>query len=38
MPVYGLERNDGQGITIINIEVGPSNAKHFTDHLAVLQL
>ncbi|HEY4253673.1 MAG TPA: AMP nucleosidase [Roseomonas sp.] len=37
MPAYSLERNDGQGITIVNIGVGPSNAKNITDHLAVLR-
>ena len=28
---------DGEGITLINIGVGPSNAKTITDHLAVLR-
>ncbi len=28
---------DGQGITLINIGVGPSNAKTICDHLAVLR-
>jgi len=37
MPAFSLERDDGQGITIINIGVGPSNAKNITDHLAVLR-
>ncbi len=37
MPAYSLEREDGQGITIANIGVGPSNAKNITDHLAVLR-
>jgi AMP nucleosidase len=35
---YHLARTDGQGgITIVNIGVGPSNAKTITDHLAVLR-
>jgi AMP nucleosidase len=38
MPAYNLARADGQGgITLINIGVGPSNAKTATDHLAVLR-
>lgn len=38
MPGYHLSRGDGQdGITLINIGVGPSNAKNITDHLAVLR-
>jgi AMP nucleosidase len=38
MPAYHLSRNDGQGgVTIVNIGVGPSNAKNITDHLAVLR-
>lgn len=37
MPAYHLKRADGQGITFINIGVGPSNAKTITDHLAVLR-
>jgi AMP nucleosidase len=38
MPGYHLARADGQGgVTIINIGVGPSNAKTITDHLAVLR-
>ncbi|GAB0116955.1 AMP nucleosidase [Acidisoma sp. 7E03] len=38
MPAYSLERADGQGgTTIVNIGVGPSNAKNITDHLAVLR-
>jgi AMP nucleosidase len=37
MPAYHLKRVDGQGITFINIGVGPSNAKTITDHLAVLR-
>ena len=37
MPAYHLERADGDGITLINIGVGPSNAKTITDHVAVLR-
>ncbi|MEN9873678.1 MAG: hypothetical protein RL186_575 [Pseudomonadota bacterium] len=37
MPAYHLIANDGQGITLVNIGVGPSNAKNITDHLAVLR-
>jgi AMP nucleosidase len=38
MPAYHLARADGQGgVTIVNIGVGPSNAKNITDHLAVLR-
>ncbi len=37
MPAYHLVRPDGDGITLINIGVGPSNAKTITDHLAVLR-
>ncbi len=38
MPAYHLSRSDGQGgVTIVNIGVGPSNAKTVTDHLAVLR-
>lgn len=37
MPAYHLIADDGQGITLVNIGVGPSNAKNITDHLAVLR-
>ncbi len=38
MPGYHLARGDGHGgVTLINIGVGPSNAKNITDHLAVLR-
>ncbi len=37
MPAYHLVRRDGQGVTLVNIGVGPSNAKTITDHLAVLR-
>lgn len=37
MPAYHLKRADGTGVTLINIGVGPSNAKTITDHVAVLR-
>ncbi|MFV0293451.1 MAG: AMP nucleosidase [Paracoccus sp. (in: a-proteobacteria)] len=37
MPTYHLKRPDNQGITLVNIGVGPSNAKTATDHIAVLR-
>ena len=37
MPTYHLTRPDGSGITMVNIGVGPSNAKTATDHIAVLR-
>jgi AMP nucleosidase len=37
MPAYHLMAKDGTGITLVNIGVGPSNAKTITDHLAVLR-
>ncbi|MFP3979448.1 AMP nucleosidase [Marinobacter sp. KMM 10035] len=38
MPAYHLKaKEQGQGITLVNIGVGPSNAKNITDHLAVLR-
>jgi AMP nucleosidase len=37
MPAYHLKRADGSGITLVNIGVGPSNAKTATDHVAVLR-
>jgi AMP nucleosidase len=37
MPTYHLKRADGQGITLVNIGIGPSNAKTATDHIAVLR-
>ncbi len=38
MPAWHLCRaQDGDGISIVNIGVGPSNAKNITDHLAVLR-
>jgi AMP nucleosidase len=37
MPAYHLIAEDGSGITLVNIGVGPSNAKNICDHLAVLR-
>jgi len=37
MPSYHLVREDGLGVTLVNIGVGPSNAKTATDHIAVLR-
>lgn len=37
MSAYHLQRADGSGITLVNIGVGPSNAKTITDHIAVLR-
>lgn len=37
MPAWHLMAEDGSGITLVNIGVGPSNAKTITDHLAVLR-
>ena len=37
MPTYHLKRVDGSGVTLVNIGVGPSNAKTATDHIAVLR-
>lgn len=38
MPAYHLKADEpGQGITLVNIGVGPSNAKNITDHLAVIR-
>jgi AMP nucleosidase len=37
MPAYHLVAEDGRGVSLINIGVGPSNAKTITDHLAVLR-
>ncbi|MCD1126839.1 AMP nucleosidase [Jinshanibacter sp. LJY008] len=37
MPAYHLISSSGQGITLVNIGVGPSNAKTICDHLAVLR-
>ena len=37
MPGYHLVRGDNSGITMVNIGVGPANAKTITDHIAVLR-
>ena len=37
MPAYHLKRAGHEGITMVNIGVGPSNAKTITDHVAVLR-
>ncbi len=38
MPAYHLCRTGGEeGVSIVNIGVGPANAKNITDHLAVLR-
>lgn len=37
MPAYHLTSGSSRGITMVNIGVGPSNAKTITDHIAVLR-
>ena len=37
MPAFHLVRPDGAGITMVNIGVGPANAKNISDHIAVLR-
>ncbi|MEM9224276.1 MAG: AMP nucleosidase [Pseudomonadota bacterium] len=37
MPAYHLTAPGRQGISLVNIGVGPSNAKTITDHLAALR-
>ena len=37
MPAYHLVRPDSSGITMVNIGIGPANAKTITDHIAVLR-
>ncbi len=37
MPAYHLTRENRDGISLVNIGVGPSNAKTITDHVAVLR-
>ena len=37
MPAYHLKGPKHSGITMVNIGVGPSNAKTITDHIAVLR-
>src|SRR5574340_1410452 len=37
MPAYHLVRGDRAGITMVNMGVGPANAKTISDHVAVLR-
>ena len=37
MPAYHLMREGRSGITMVNIGVGPANAKNISDHIAVLR-
>ncbi|CAN7425456.1 AMP nucleosidase [Rhizobium sp. LjRoot254] len=37
MPAYHLKKKGHAGITLVNIGIGPSNAKTITDHVAVLR-
>ena len=37
MPAYHLTADDRTGITLVNIGVGPANAKTICDHIAVLR-
>ena len=37
MPAYHLMAEGRMGISVVNIGIGPSNAKTITDHLAVLR-
>lgn len=37
MPAYHLVRSGKSGVTMVNIGVGPANAKTITDHIAVLR-
>ncbi len=37
MPAYHHKLDSNKGVTLINIGVGPSNAKTITDHVAVLR-
>jgi AMP nucleosidase len=37
MPAFHLVGHNNSGVTMINIGVGPSNAKTMTDHVAVLR-
>ena len=37
MPAYHLTAPNGEGISLVNIGVGPSNAKTICDHIAVLR-
>jgi len=37
MPAYHYKLPDSKGVSLVNIGVGPSNAKTITDHVAVLR-
>lgn len=37
MPAFHLTRSNSSGLTMVNIGIGPSNAKTITDHIAVLR-
>ena len=37
MPAYHLVKDRHMGVTLVNIGIGPSNAKTITDHVAVLR-
>jgi AMP nucleosidase len=37
MPAYHLVEDGYRGITLVNVGVGPSNARNITDHVAVLR-
>lgn len=37
MPAYHHRTDAGDGVTLVNIGVGPANAKTITDHVAVLR-
>ena len=37
MPAYHVVRDGKAGVSLVNIGVGPSNAKNITDHIAVLR-
>ncbi len=37
MPAFHHRRPDGDGVSLVNIGVGPANAKTITDHVAVLR-
>jgi AMP nucleosidase len=37
MPAYHVVRADRRGVSLVNIGVGPANAKNITDHIAVLR-
>ena len=37
MPAFHLKKPNHGGITMVNIGIGPSNAKTITDHIAVLR-